>query len=460
MACNGDSSSNSGMSKSLFDRIPNEIMLEVVSELYEQTDLINLAISQPSRFISPSFNIFEQDAASQAKLQAGRSYPVMEECVDFQDYLPLLNIAIEKEYSPEVIRSILEAYQKEYPDTINGIWGSTLRAIPPPLHCAIEARRPEIVSLLLDLGANPYIKYNSPWMNWKDEAEDKCDNEGLAHMDCISNGVVIPSANTTCDNSLEAAIRWGGHYSVFGSVEHNERVAISRNCARELYYRVPSLQAGMNAKWIINAFRSGIEDLVEDRLETLAARDDNDKEKQDFKTTCSTFLAELANSRWSNRDFISYVADIGAPNYLIDTISTHRTRYNGEPHNYAIETCRGGAMENATGLLEAMARRGVKLDAEPLKPCATSDAFLCFTDVYIQMLKDGVFPDCPKDKVPEFMSDMLLLAIDGMAHGTLQMLIDEGCPVSLKHVEEATKNDWNRFGRRGMEDVLRSKLRN
>ncbi|KAI1633721.1 hypothetical protein F4809DRAFT_574548 [Biscogniauxia mediterranea] len=445
MTDNGNSPANAGINKLWFDKIPNEIMLQIISLLMEETDIINLAVAQPDRFLAPTLNVFQLDAEKQVRLQAGRSSP---ELTEAPEDTPLLNIAVKNGYGVGIIRSIVEAYQVACPDSINGIWGQVPRAVEPPLHCAVEAARVEVISLLLDLGADPQIKFMKVPTTGQQRT---CDYEGLAHQECMNGGEVVSSKSTTCENPLEAAITtdiklWW--------LPRKRRANI--DCAMELFHRAPSLQPSLNTHWLILASRSGIYDLIKERLDMLAARDDDDEEKQDFRSTCSTFLGRIAiEGKTDAGELIEYLGELGAPNYLIEPIYDPAVYakdiiYPGiSTENSDIRSaCNYLHEQNAGSLLKAMIRRGVRLHAEVLRFCILEDRHINFTKFFIPALKDGSFADYPKENVPKYMEELLTAAMAQSADETCKYLISEGCPVTSEHLELAIRYDKASSARR------------
>ncbi|KAI1487113.1 hypothetical protein F5X96DRAFT_687602 [Biscogniauxia mediterranea] len=436
MTDNGNSPANAGINKSWFDKIPNELILQIISLLMEETDIINLAVAQPERFLCPTLNVFLLDAEKQVKLQAGRSSP---ELTEAPEDMPLLNIAVKNGYDVGVIRSIVEAYQVACPDSINGIWGQVPRAVEPPLHCAVQAARVEVISLLLDLGADPQIKFKKVPTTGQQKT---CDYEGLPHQECMNGGAVVSSKLTTCENPLQAAIKAGIYLWL-----PQERKA---NCAMELFHRAPSLQPSLNAHWLIQASRCRMYDLIKERLDMLAARDDDDEEKQDFRSTCSTFLGRMAvEGRADAGELIEYLGELGAPNHLIEPIYDPAVYAKDiiYPHLISIEfsdiwsACNYLHEENAGSLLKAMIRRGVRLHADVLRFCIFEDRYIIFTKFFIQALKEGSFADYPKENVPKYMERLLTAAMSRSADVICKYLISEGCPVTNEHLEFAIRYD-------------------
>ncbi|KAI0601033.1 hypothetical protein F4775DRAFT_477738 [Biscogniauxia sp. FL1348] len=452
MTDNGNTPANARISKSWFDKIPNEIMLHISSFLVEGTDIINLAVAQPDRFLSPTLNVFLLDAERQVGLQAGRSSPELTE--DPKD-IPLLNIAIQNGFDVGVIRSIVEAYQATHPDSINGIWGQVPRAVAPPLHCAVEAGRAEVISLLLDLGADPQIKFiKVP----RTDEQEKCDYEGLAHQECMNGGAVVSSMSTTCDNPLEAAILAGDPPN-----SNAQNVQAIHDCAMKLFRRVPTLQSSLNTRWLISAARSGMERLIKERLNVLAARDDNDEEKQDFRSTCGTFLGKVSMQGDDNLgELIEYLGGLGGPDrYLIQPVCDQDSYLAGSfYHNDLMRSVvHKGKPNNAASLLKVLLQRGVKIYARDLLDYPTDDRDLAFTKVFIQALKDGKFFKHREDVVPYYMDHLLDHFIARRSIETCKWLISQDCPVKAERITQAADSDEKNAGKSdqfSLEALMRS----
>ncbi|KAI1427850.1 hypothetical protein F5Y12DRAFT_791557 [Xylaria sp. FL1777] len=179
--------SRTTQSNTRLDQIP-EILLEIISCL-DQLSRINLAIAYPKIFLGPAINIFRLDAmellnwkdwseicANKSNMKAENPDPSasidnsneddvnniekvngMTKVEYYQIMMPLLYTAIENDISIPVIREIIAAYVSVCATSIDGIWGGRFLPYLPPLLIARVLRKPRVVSLLIDEGADPSL---------------------------------------------------------------------------------------------------------------------------------------------------------------------------------------------------------------------------------------------------------------------------------------------------------------
>ncbi|KAI1502144.1 hypothetical protein F5X99DRAFT_427512 [Biscogniauxia marginata] len=410
--------------KMSFDKVPAEILLGIVSSTEDAADLVNLAISHPERFLTNKFNIFVQDAEKQVTEVAAQAQPSR----------PLLYTAIENGHSVETIRTIVQAYQATHQESIDGIWGSAPSALQPPLHFAVEAGRADLVPLLLDLGANPHIKYSK---GPSGAVSRDCDQPGFVHRQCTVAGVVV-QRETTCDDAIETAV----HAAIdLGNSPDEAKLQAIEDCALELTHRGVSLQPSPHYTRLLSAALANMTRLIKAVLGPLAARDDNDQEKRQFRTASHNFLAQVANQpkRDGLEELIEYLGYLGGPNGYLIQIEDPLPATRPFSRHLVKETLDGGNPRNAASLLKVFLRRGIFTSPDDLVSCAWEDANLSFTKVFYQKLGDGsfnAFMNGPPSHVQEWL---LRGAIGGResASQTCKWLIAQGCPTA-EHVKEAT----------------------
>ncbi|KAI1269209.1 hypothetical protein F5Y18DRAFT_439753 [Xylariaceae sp. FL1019] len=167
-----------------FDLIPREIIHRTVSKL-GPLDRINLALSSPRLFLSENYNIWDMEAHDQASAQEeidsslgkSRSYRFAERLHVEPTRVPLIYAAIKNNVAVSVIRDMVHAYKPVCGNSIvSGFWGIHPSKNPPPLITAGEAGRLDVVTLLLDEGADPNTLYGSNHV--------ACSHSDLTHNWC------------------------------------------------------------------------------------------------------------------------------------------------------------------------------------------------------------------------------------------------------------------------------------
>lgn len=175
---------------------PTEILVQICRNP-GTVELWNLAQAAPFRFLSQSFNIYWEEPLYQVLAQDN---PPM---VETDETRPLLLWAIENGVSPQVIRQIAEAYYVVHPQALNSIWGKVYRQLPTPLISAVRAGRPEVVDLLLNLGADPRCRYGEK--PWREIAQGGCSRVGYPYTQCANDGG--PTEFQVCDDAFLLALR-------------------------------------------------------------------------------------------------------------------------------------------------------------------------------------------------------------------------------------------------------------
>ncbi|KAI0430002.1 hypothetical protein F5Y09DRAFT_308830 [Xylaria sp. FL1042] len=135
-----------------------DVLLEMISHL-NPLDSINLTIAHPEVFLGSKLNIFtldaerllkwidpvsDDDTEGEVQIKASRNLTAEE----YQENVPLLQVAIENDISIATLREILAAYARVCATSINGLWGKTLSPYDLPLVKATEPARNKEKSVL------------------------------------------------------------------------------------------------------------------------------------------------------------------------------------------------------------------------------------------------------------------------------------------------------------------------
>lgn len=283
---------------------PTELLLDICRDL-GTVDLWNLAQAAPFRFLSESFNIYYQEP--QYQVQAQRNPPM----VETEQTRPLLIYAIENGFSTDIIQKIAEAYRVVYPDALNSIWGELYRQIPPPLVSAIRVQRPDVVNLLLHLGADPRIRYAEEDESGMFKSQGKCNRIGYPHATCWDgNG---PTHTQYCDDALRGALRYSSTQPPTEYARHRRCVdAIFAYGIRIKSFRVAdevTLEFKLAAE---QGFIAEIKASIEDEIIDLP-RDDSTR----LYLLDKLFRVVLTLTD-GQRELIEYLIGLGSPTYLSD----------------------------------------------------------------------------------------------------------------------------------------------
>ncbi|RWA06429.1 hypothetical protein EKO27_g8670 [Xylaria grammica] len=187
--------------RNILGELPLEVLLRVVDVIRSNRTRIQLALAFPEFFLAPGFNILRQDASYH--LIQGNLVPKNVVSTDpDKANLPLFYTAIDTDVGLDFIREILVSAVSINPTSIDGIWGNT--TFVPPLSLAISLGRPDLVALLLDVGANHSILYR----NQHFLGLPQCAVQGT-HIQCqVQNPIysVNPTRITSCLTPILEAI--------------------------------------------------------------------------------------------------------------------------------------------------------------------------------------------------------------------------------------------------------------
>ncbi|KAI3321087.1 hypothetical protein HD806DRAFT_537741 [Xylariaceae sp. AK1471] len=336
---------NQGDIETSFDKLPNDILVQLIP-LMDPSSRLNLALAYPERFLNEDpvvgayiCNMFKYDAEQQV-LKHNCQTSVEE------DYTkPILYAAIDSDAEISLVGKIVKYYKDECPTSISGIWGQYPAKFPPPLFFAATLGKPEVVSLLLDEGADPTSKYGNKW-------------EGT------------PLTGT----AFEAAIDAGFRLASQGSIKHQ---AIE-DCALILYDRglsikdhVIQLRTLDLGSLVAQAVKAGFLKLTKAILDQTAHITKEDLKQYVLYPSLSVACTFQASDDY--RDMIEYLLSIGAPladpvlqrqspfGPIIDPIQRHGPCYRFcDTHvRSAIDI---GHAKTATFLLNLYVDQNIRLD--------------------------------------------------------------------------------------------------
>ncbi|KAI0151842.1 hypothetical protein GGR57DRAFT_503767 [Xylariaceae sp. FL1272] len=165
-----------------FGLIPSEIIRRIFSIL-RPMDRINLALSSPRVFLSENYDMLDAEAHEQALAQVlseGDAWyfsRYLERLYNEPIRVPIIYAAIKNSVEVSVIKDLIHAYKPVCGDNIvSGFWGPYPSKNPPLLITAGESGRLDVVSLLLEEGADPNALYGSNHV--------ACSHAGFTHNWC------------------------------------------------------------------------------------------------------------------------------------------------------------------------------------------------------------------------------------------------------------------------------------
>ncbi|KAI0403301.1 hypothetical protein F4802DRAFT_616919 [Xylaria palmicola] len=326
--------------------LPPEIMLGVVSQL-KPLDRINLATSCPALFLRPGFNLFVQCAEKQVAQWTSPDET-------------LLPVAIKNNISIPVIRDIIRAYKSVRPESIDGDWGQTPPTFPPPIHLAVKSGRPEVVSLLLDEGADPERHFTRNKYLLAVRAD--CSLSHYNHSVCQDIYGVPIGVTSNCATAMSLCF----YLSYPFPYAHVDNMLLEE-CALVLHEKGAPAVSGYRyfddplLQRLFFPFQARFHRLVKAILDPLVPLRQG---QDDFRTLLGTALRTACNFRPMHEDddrsTIAYLISIGAP------IVAAFEEPNGEIptfHNtlmHAATAC--SAMTTATILMNAASDQGLSYD--------------------------------------------------------------------------------------------------
>ncbi|RYP40689.1 hypothetical protein DL767_001547 [Monosporascus sp. MG133] len=278
--CRQSSSSSSSSSSSpsppaegAIVRIPKEILIEILANM-GPAEQVNLARAGSQHFLTETFHLYVEDARIQLRWQRAPE--------GVAPRLILLG-AIENGIPVGNIRQIVEAYMNVYAQGIDQIWGAIHSSHPPPLHVAIQNGRNDVVEMLLQLGANPDIRYWS-YQDWP----NGCIHEGVTHRECVGpNG---PMART-CDDVVRWALRHAGNHVRYSEVHRgieNSLLALMRRG-----YSFDVFTGGLNPRISEDcsmALRANLANAVRTVLDDIVLRAGDDRQRRSLQQMPLTLL--------------------------------------------------------------------------------------------------------------------------------------------------------------------------
>ncbi|KAI8948980.1 hypothetical protein F4801DRAFT_603834 [Xylaria longipes] len=305
----------------------------------DQASRINTVLAHPEVFLRPGFNVYLQDAEDQVRRQQRHANPTVPFVVRRSER-PLLYTTIENNIHISVIRDILTVYSNFYPTSIDGVWGQPLTTLPPPLIHAVSLGRPEVVSLLLGLGANPQIACGP-------------------HNYRTSIPLDATAAPLQSITPIEAAL--------FRGVEirsHNQEHQDIEECAMILHRAgVPLPDGGANQtvdaaleRRLTYPVRAEFYNLVRAILDPLVPLRQG---QPSFRTVLYNMLTFAVTYQKSDdvRNTIEYLVGIGS--FLVDPSDNQRPYHGNTLAHVASQL---GHVKTATFLLEQYTNQGVSLD--------------------------------------------------------------------------------------------------
>ncbi|KAI0446338.1 hypothetical protein F4803DRAFT_568368 [Xylaria telfairii] len=287
---------------------PPELLLMILSDM-DHTSRLQAAIAYPEVFLRPGFNIYVQDAADQARRQRLHPDPT-EPLITHRNAWPLLYTAIENKMDISVIESLLRVYIDYCATSIDGIWGQALTNVPTPLMWATMQGNLQVVSLLLDWGADPLL-LRGPRGYTAGHVVD-CSLSNFIHAQCqpLDEGTQI--TGSSCITALGAALLQG--IDIGSRDSHHQGV---EECALLLYTIGLPIPSGGNmlaalATQLYFPVRAGFLSLVEALIDSVAPQQ---RGRSTFRNSIYYGLTCAVNFQKNDdfRSIIDYLLSVGAP---------------------------------------------------------------------------------------------------------------------------------------------------
>ncbi|KAI1434266.1 hypothetical protein GGR50DRAFT_418953 [Xylaria sp. CBS 124048] len=407
---------------------PVEILLQVIGRL-DQRAQIHLAIANPEIFIGPRLNIFMIDAENHVrrKRPTDPSTPLPQ--ASFGMLIPLLNVAIEMDMDISVIETIVKAYKRVCPTSIDGIWGEGLEHFHPPLCVAAEFGRPRVVEFLLNEGANPAIKFSC--QVYADHPSFNCSLVNYIHTDCQPLEGIHPD-QTECATPID----WAASNAIIASLadrrvnHHNfeECAMILHNRGPRLQYKrddgnmdiEPQLQAAL---WFpINAWFTGIVRSILDPI-APARRGDPQFQRILHKSLRQAWKCQFDDEQ---QDLIRYLLSLGAP--LAEPGSDQPVNLRATMGYWSFY---GNRLRTGTLFFDECIRQNVPIDYESIADRPPYINELAFTPEYVRVLyramKDGAAFFEGQPATAEYLHGTLLAAVLRRGRpGGAEFLIEKG----------------------------------
>ncbi|KAK6079523.1 hypothetical protein SCUP234_05692 [Seiridium cupressi] len=185
------------------DDLPTELIAMICAEINNAKDKVHIGLALPDIFVSDRINIFQLELAGlKARCAELFFFPPIDDSAEDDDSDYILRMMYRGQILADLRSiSILHAIRKGYVDVVRvilqsweatnpGLIGGTIRQedelpwLRPLLHYAIDRRRPDIVKMLLEEGADPnrrYIFCRSPHLEHRICSDD--DHKDLSTSD-------------------------------------------------------------------------------------------------------------------------------------------------------------------------------------------------------------------------------------------------------------------------------------
>ncbi|KAI0467538.1 hypothetical protein F4859DRAFT_525206 [Xylaria cf. heliscus] len=405
-----------------FQQAP-EVLLEILSKM-DQSSRIEIAIAYPEVFLRPGFNIFLQDAEDQVR-RHNRQDPAIPLFIT-RNTRPLLYPAIDRDMNISVIENMLRVYTNYCPSSIDGIWGQSPSTLPPPLIHAVSLGRSQIVSLLLNLGANPRLRCGPH--NYRLAIPADCSLSAFSHEQCQPvNPATQPNA-TGCITPLAVALFKG-----IDLRSHDSEHRALEDCALILYNAGAPLPTGGTQfnpaidsdleQQIYYPIRAGFCNLVRAILDPLIPLRQG---QIGFRTILYYGLTCAINFQKSDdiRDIIEYL--VGIDSFLIHP--GHQLPYHGNTHAHLASTL--GHYKTATFLLDRYIGQGVPLDFESFELLRSGD-LTPFVQTLYRAMNGGGFIGTRAASTNDLHEYLLSKVIRSKDDASVQWLVDQKAGTSI-----------------------------
>ncbi|KAI0105261.1 hypothetical protein GGR51DRAFT_571935 [Nemania sp. FL0031] len=407
--------------KSLWSTLPPEILLEIISEI-NHVSRINLAIANPEIFLRSTFNVFEQDAWSQVDRRQ-KNGPLIET----RETWPLIYTAIENNTNIQIIARILKTYVSVYPSSIDGVWGEGLIALPPPIVFAAGLGKPQIVSLLLEEGADPARHCGTQFFAPPPEDEFECTLRGFNHARCE------PLGDDRSDISryitvLRAAVTRAVQIDSPGSIEHQE----AEECALILHRKGLPRNPG---RQLIDPIRAQFDRYVMAAVDRLVTLNQGGQPTMAFNIILYHALEAACKyqRRDNDRTIIEYLVNIGAP--LIHPTSENRYKLISTG---AYDLASRGHVETAVFLLNRYADQGVLLDYAAFE-LVSGEHMLAYLQAFYRLMSQPKQSYGGVAASRKYLHGLLLRrAMNAFQKPAIRWLVEQGVGVgSREHIHHA-----------------------
>ncbi|KAI0877397.1 hypothetical protein GGS24DRAFT_447653 [Hypoxylon argillaceum] len=218
---------------------------------------------------------------------------------------------------------MLRAYVSACPTSIDGVWSSYLTTLPPPLTFAAELGRPQVVSLLLDHGADPY-RSDGTAIFGSSFCSHGCNLLGFNHK-CPRQdapGYAIDTASTTAMSAvLHAGFRLRPGSTEHQATEECAMVLYSRGVALPFDFVVLSTRYFALRQQVQKPIKAGFLRLIRAFIDPVASREQGGTA---FRIALYYMLQTACEFQYSDdhRGVIDYLLEIGAPLAYPDSVET------------------------------------------------------------------------------------------------------------------------------------------